>query len=177
MSDTAAIILMGAFLIVGSAVAIRLLDRWDMKRREKNSMLNPAVNVTWQKRMENPDFAGLEKHFGCTLPASFRSMYQDQELINSTDLLIGVPNPLENCNESYIHRFKPADIETASRVWRGCEGLFPIANNGAGDEFMVDLRRSDPDVVYYLHETKERKALGVTLSAFLTAPRRAVPEE
>ncbi len=61
--------------------------------------------------------------------------------------------------------------------WPGCEGLFPIANNGAGDEFLIDLRDPDPEVLYHLHETGEKRGTGARLSAFVSAPRRPVPDE
>lgn len=73
--------------------------------------------------------------------------------------------------------FEPADAQAATaHPWPGCEGLFPFANNGVGDRYLVDPRISDPPVVYLLHETGEIVELGVPLSAFLRAPRRAVPD-
>lgn len=104
-------------------------------------------------------------------------MYQDRELINAHDVLIGIPNPLEKSKECYIAWFEPADLENLLAPRPGCEGLFPIANNGAGDQFLIDLRQADPEVIYYLHETGERKEIGARLSAFLAAPRRPVPDE
>jgi len=104
-------------------------------------------------------------------------MYQEPDLILSDDLLIAVPNPLQTAGECHIAWFQPADVENLRMVWPGCEGLFPIANNGAGDQFLVDLREADPEVIYYLHETGEHRGIGVTLSAFLAAPRKPVPDE
>jgi hypothetical protein len=99
-------------------------------------------------------------------------MYQDHKLIMSDDVLIGVPNPIGKEDECYICWFQPADVQNLDDAWPGCEGLFPIANNGAGDQFLVDLRQADPEIIYHLHETGERRGIGVTLSAFLAAPRR-----
>lgn len=173
MGDTEAIILVGGLILFGSVAVISLHDR-----SQKKFLANQAAaSAQRQRRMDNPDFEGLERYFGRSLPAGFRRMYEDSELINSTDLLIGVANPLEETDDCYIAWFEPADTDTAASVWKGCEGLFPFANNGAGDSFMVDLRQADPDVIYHLHETNERKAIGVTLSAFLSASRRPVPEE
>ena len=42
---------------------------------------------------------------------------------------------------------------------------------GAGDQFLVNPREADPEVLYHFHETSEFFGLGVTLSDFLKAPR------
>ena len=77
-----------------------------------------------------------------------------------------------------LHRLvEPGDIETLKDPWPGCEGLFPIGNNGAGDQFLVDLSEPDPEVIYYLHETSDRRGIGVTLTEFLAAPRWTAPDE
>ena len=104
-------------------------------------------------------------------------MYQDRKLIDSDDLLVGVPNPAERSRECYVAWFLPADLENSRDLWPGCEGLFPFADNGAGDQFLVDLRQADPEVIYHTHEDGKSTGLGVKLSAFLAAPRRKQPDE
>jgi hypothetical protein len=42
---------------------------------------------------------------------------------------------------------------------------------GASDQFLVNPREADPEVLYHFHETGEFFRLGVTLSDFLKAPR------
>ena len=88
----------------------------------------------------------------------------------SDSILIGVPNPVDGGDECYVAWFQPGDVENVGAAWPGCEGLFPIADIGTGDQFLVDLRQADPDVIYHLHETGERRQIGVTLSQFLAVP-------
>jgi len=173
MSDTAAIIIFCCAMAVISAAIFWVQSRLEKKRRAEAS----AASAGFKKRLTNPNFAGLEEHFRSPLPASFRAMYENRELISSEDLLIGVPNPVERSRECYVAWFMPADVESAQSPWPGCDGLFPFANNGAGDQFLVDLHQPDPEVIYHTHENGKSKGLGVSLSTFLAAPRRQQPDE
>lgn len=172
MSVTAAIVLVVGLIALGAGWVF-----WRLWRSERKACA--AVAAIWEaseRRRTHPDFDGLEKHFGHPLPASFRALYQDHELILSHDLLVRVPDPIEQEDECYIAWFLPADVENLRDPWPGCEGLFPFAENGAGDRFLIDPAQADPEVLYY-PETGERRGMGVTLSAFLAAPRRPAPEE
>ncbi len=173
ISNTAGIILFCCVLATIFAAITWVQSRLQKERRATAA----AAAERFKTRLMNPDFAALEKHFRTSLPASFRAMYQHLELINSDDLLIGVPNPVEKSDECYVAWFIPADVESTRSSWPGCEGLFPFADNGAGDQFLVDLRQSDPEVIYYTHENAKSKSLGVSLSTFLAAPRRQQPDE
>jgi len=165
-------------LFVGIVSPICAILFWLQSRAERKARARAvAASKAFQKRLANPDLDGLERRLGLPLPVSFRALYQDHELINSSDVLIGVPNPLEKRKQCYLAWFMPADLETLLASWPGCEGLFPIANNGAGDQFLIDLRQPDPEVIYYLHESGERKEIGARLSAFLAAPSQPVPDE
>jgi hypothetical protein len=173
MSDTA-----GGFLFCGILATIIAAIMWVQSRLQKERRSSAAAAAEgYKKRLMNPDFAALEKHFCTPLPASFRTMYQNLELINSDDLLIEIPNPAERSRECYVAWFMPADVESAQDPWPGCEGLFPFADNGAGDEFLVDLRQADPEVIYHTHENDKSQGLGVSLSTFLVAPRRQQADE
>jgi hypothetical protein len=172
-----ALVVSNGLLIALSATIFLAIGWWAWYEVRKERTRANAASEQFARRLASPDLAGLERHLGHALPASFRAMYQDRELILSDDVLIDVPNPLEGDEECYVAWFQPADVESVGEVPPDCDGLFPIADNGAGDKFLVDLRQTDPEVIYYLHETGERKGIGVTLSAFLRAPRRPVPDE
>ena len=173
MSRFAAVVLTIIPGVAGFILLTWLSGRRDKRRRTKSAL----AAEKYLKRLGSPDFEGMERHLGHRLPESFYALYGDTDLVRSEDLLIAVPNPLERSEDSYIAFFQPADRETLDDPWPGCEGLFPFANNGAGDQFLVNLGQPDPEVVYYLHETGEKGSLGVPLSAFIAAPRRPVPDD
>jgi SMI1-KNR4 cell-wall len=170
MNEITALVVIAGPAIVGLAGLLWLALRRARKRAR-------AEILAFQKRLAAPDLDGLERHLGHRLPASLRALYEDHELIMACDVLVAVPNPLDESDESYIAWFQPGDVETLKTAWPGCEDLFPIADNGFGDQFLVDPRDPDPEVIVYAHESGERQSLGVTLSAFLAAPRRLAPDE
>ena len=163
-------------LLIGAWFA---LLAWRNSRARRNGHFESVASAAarYRERVASPDLDGLEQHLGHSLPESFRALYRDRGLITSENIVVAVPNPLEKSESSYIAFFEPADIETLDHPWPGCEGLFPFANNGAGDQFLVDLTQPDPDVVYHLHETGEQVSLGVPLSAFIAAPRGEVDDD
>ena len=99
-------------------------------------------------------------------------LYRDRELVESGDVVVEHPNHLDSAEYCFVAWFNPADTRSLDDVWTGCEGLFPIADNGCNDQYLVDLSQEDPDVLYHLHETGERARIGCRLSGFLAAPRR-----
>ena len=173
MSTIAAVSLTVGLVVVGFAVLTWLTSRAERRRRAEGSL----VADRFRKRIESPDFAGLERRLGHPLSASLSALYADRDLVMSRDIVIAVPNPLERSKDSYIAWFEPADAEALDNPMQGCEGLFAFADNGAGDQFLVDPKHPDPEVLYYLHETGEKASLGVRLSAFIAAPRGLLPDD
>jgi hypothetical protein len=169
MSPLAATTLTVSLIVLGSTAIIVLEHRAKRRRRE--------ASRRFEHNLSNPDFEALEDHSGSSLPASLKELYSNKTLIKSTDILIGVPNPLEKEEECYVAFFEAAMADGAVSPWPGCEVLFPFANNGAGDQYLIDPRHADPEVIYHRHETGEKQAIGVTLSQFLRASRRPVPDE
>ena len=53
----------------------------------------------------------------------------------------------------------------------GVPVLWLIRRNGAGDEYLVDLRQPDPRVVYLQHDSGRQFELAATLAEFLRLPR------
>jgi hypothetical protein len=106
------------------------------------------------------------------LPASFRQLYRDRELVESGDVVVEYPNRLDSAEYCFVAWFNPADTQSLDDAWTGCEGLFPIGDNGCNDQYLVDLSQEDPDVLYHLHETEDLQRIGCRLSEFLAAPRR-----
>jgi len=106
-------------------------------------------------------------------------MHREDKLELPQRVGLGPPRHLvgEQTDDCFIAWFMPGDADTLDAVRPGCEGLFPIADNGAGDQYLVDPRQADPEIVYHLLETRERIALGVTLSRFLAAPRHPAQDE
>jgi hypothetical protein len=173
MSDTSAIILTVSLIVLGSAVVF-YLQHLSQKRNKK---LAEEESEKYRRRLNSPDFGELETYFRHPLPDALKALYQDKPRINSEYILIDVPNPGELESESFIAFFEPLDMDSVRHPWPGCEKLLPFANNGAGDMFMVDPTHTDPEVLYYLHESRKIIGLGVTISKFLMAPYHPVSDD
>ena len=174
MPDIAAIALVVALVTGGSAAILWFQARSERKRKAAGAL----AAAEFERRQSSPNLGEVEKHLGHALPRSLHALYQDKALALSSDVLIGVPNPATGEDECYVAWFEPGDLDNfTSNPWPGCEGLFCIGNNGAGDQFLVDPREEDPEVIYYLHESARKRAIGTRLSAFISAPRRPVPDE
>lgn len=169
MSSLAATILTIALIVLGT-IAMLLLERRKKARWAEASCRH-------DEGLDHPDFEALEDYFGHPLPAVLKELYADKQLIRRDDILIRVPDPLDGGNECYVAFFEPANLENAGTTDSICKGMFAFASNGAGDLYLIDPREADPEVIYYLHESGERRAMGVTLSQFIRAPRRPVPDE
>jgi hypothetical protein len=154
-----------------------MVFRWLRDRAKAREAKLAAEGAEFARRLRTPDLKAVEQRLGHPLPRSLHLLYADQALLQSDNILIEVPNPIEESADCYIAWFEPGDLVTFDQPWPGCEGLFPIANNGLGDQFLIDPREADPEVLYHLHETGEKGGIGVTLSAFLAAPRKPVPDE
>ena len=128
----------------------------------------------FEARLGRPNLPALEGYFGHPLPGALRALYGDMALVASSDLQISVANPVVNEPKCYVAWFEPGDLQTLVKVPVSCSGLFPFAGNGAGDQYFVDPKQPDPEVMYFLHETESLKGLGIRLSEFLAAPRGPV---
>jgi len=149
---------------------------WWTRESRRLRALAPLEVARFLRRLQTPDFDGLEIHFGHPLPASIRALYADHELITRQCVIIGVPNPESDEGECFIDHFVPADLESLAYPWPGTEQFFRFADNGAGDVYLIDPTQADPEVIYYLHEIEKKVPLGVPLSAFINAPRREPPD-
>ena len=72
--------------------------------------------------------------------------------------------------------FVPVSCNRSRRVtrsvsWPGTESYYAFANDGSGDQYLIDPHAGDPQVLYYEHETKQTRPVGASLSQFIAARR------
>lgn len=164
-------------LLAAIAWASYVLVIWLRVRAEHKRAALETANADFEQRLRSPDLPSIEKHLGKKVSRMLHALYGDAALMQSENILIGVPNPIEEAPECFVAWFEPGDAQTLLSAWPGCEGLFPIASNGFGDQYLVDPCQDDPPVIYFLHETGAKGSIGVTLSQFLAFPRRQAPDE
>jgi hypothetical protein len=141
---------------------------------EGSSGKNKAAEELFRKRQLNPDFEAFRQHFGCEPPQALKSLFAEPELFtNDKDIFeIAVPSETGQEKRWFVAWIDAIDKEhLKSRNWPGTEGFYAFANNGAGDQYLIDPKQEDPEVFYYEHETGKKKSVGVTLSQFVSAKR------
>lgn len=134
---------------------------------------DPEAAARFRARQVEPDFEAFRRHFGCEAPAPLRELFSDPAVFTEDrdmfDVLLKTDGSVERW---FIAWIEPIDEEHLSEpVWPGTEGFYAFANNGAGDQYLIDPRDSDPEILYYEHETGRRRPVGATLSTFLSAER------
>lgn len=137
------VILLGIVAVI--AIAVITCWLWDRVTLGPNK---PESQEEYNRRLLNPDFAALERHFGCTIPQAIRDLYADSELILKKDLLIRSGN-----EEFEIDYFTPADVEGAESWWPAEQRKFILADTGFGDPYYVELSLTQPNPlpVYVLY--------------------------
>ena len=134
---------------------------------------DPAATARFRQRQVKPDFQAFERHFGYGPPGPLRDLFSEPALFTEDrDMFTVVLKTGALPTRWFVAWIEPMDKEhLAAQPWPGTEGLYPFADNGAGDRYLIDPRNPDPDVLYYEHETGKTKAVGVKLSMFLAAER------
>lgn len=159
----------GLLAVVALAIAICWL--WDRVTR------GPWSQEEYDRRLLNPDFAALERHFECTMPQAIREFYADSELILKSDFLIRSRNAPE-VEEFDIACFVPADAEQMETWWPPAERKFIIANSVCGDPYYVELPLTQPNPlpVYVLyHDGGDTFNVADSLEEFMELCRGARP--
>lgn len=124
------------------------------------------------ERQLNPDFTALEAHFGCAMPKELRELYANKEEIQRGDFTVLKKNTDGSEQSSDVAFYSPADLESLRDAWPDCKELFAFANDGCGNDYLIDPRKSASEVLFHDHETGEFTKVASTLVEFLSAPRR-----
>jgi hypothetical protein len=124
-------------------------------------------------RLRSPHLDALEAHFGSRLPSSLRDLYANPDEVMLTDMEVV---PSSGADPIYICFYNPADGEDLPNPWPGCERYFAFADDGSGNELMVDPTLDDPPVLWHDHETGEIKTVAPRMSEFMKWARRPAVE-
>ncbi|MEX2027287.1 MAG: SMI1/KNR4 family protein [Pirellulaceae bacterium] len=156
-------------------LAIAICWLWD---RVTLGPEKPWSQKEYDRRLLNPDFAALERHFGCNIPQAIRELYADRDLILKRDFLIPLPRVPEGMEECDIGFFVPADVEGAKSWWPAEDKKLILADTGFGDPYYVELslKQPNPLPVYVLyHDGGDTFKVADSLEEFIELCRSARP--
>jgi hypothetical protein len=151
-------------------VVLPLMGLWKLraKRNRRLAADTAAANERHMRSLRQPDYAAFAAHYGCQPPPPLRQLYESPEsnLAGGFEVkLASFPNPF------LIAGFIGMDQENLSLELPGTEKFFAFADDGCGNLYIVNPRKTDPVVYFHDHEMNEPESLEVSLSQFLAAKR------
>jgi hypothetical protein len=161
-------------LILSAAVAVVVLPLMLLRlmrraRRAKEQKSRSEQRARFEHRQLHPDYDAFKKRYGNDPPRALRQLIEDcKSMLDSNFDLVFPPSR----RTWFVAWFEPMDEEHMSLAWRGAEGFYSFANDGCDNQYLVSPQEDDPEVWFYSHETRKRKALGVRVSQFLAAERK-----
>jgi hypothetical protein len=172
MGDTirTVIAIIGVFI----CLPVFLLLAWKWLTRPSKRKLE-EYSREFMHRLQNPDFAAVEKHFGHPLPDCLRALYHNtQELMRDNfEVAASADAPAEK--RWFIAFYEPADAQAVQDTWPGLEKYFVFADDGSGNGYVIDPKETDPAVLFHDHETGEISPVCKHFSDFMKWPRLEVP--
>lgn len=168
MNDFAIAVILVFGLLIGLPVAMLCVRDW-VTRPSKQQI--DKAHTRFNERLRNPDLPAVEKHFGHPLPECLRSFYEDrQELLRGDFETAAIPNPAAD-DRWYVSFYQPADAESVESAWPGTEKYFAFANDGGGNDYLIDPKEQDPAVLFHDHETGDIQLVCEHFTEFMKWPR------
>lgn len=161
-------IMLGLGLILGVAICVlKCVDRLTGRRRKGEG------GRSFDERLHDPDFEGLEHHYGCQLPDALKRLYADRNELERGNFTVVAPESDPDDEQApFIAFYVPADSEAARSGFPGTEPYFRFADDGCGNAYMTDPRLDDGPVLFHDHETGEISEVCDSFSRFMSWPRR-----
>jgi hypothetical protein len=163
------------FVLIVLAVAFLVLFDKIFRRRPSKAQL-AAHAKRFAERLKNPNFAGLEAHFGHSLPLGIKALYQDQEELYRSDFEVAGKGTEGVERTWFVAYYQPADLENIRDAWPDTRQVFEIANDGCGNGYTIDPKIENPPVMFYDHETGVWDKVADSFLEFMAMERRQPKE-
>lgn len=163
MKDTllTIVVLIGVYIVL-PFLLLWAWDRYRFPRRSKNDHRIAAER--FQNRLRNPDLDAVAAHYGTYISRALRSLYSNLNELTRTDFDVIPP---DGADPIQIFSYNPADDENLHSVWPGCEKFYAFADDGGGNELLVDPTLDDPPIWWHNHETGELEMVAARMSEFM----------
>jgi len=125
------------------------------------------------ERLLNPDFAALEAHFGCPMPKELKELYAKKEEIQRGDFEVLTRNSDGVAVTWTVAFYEPADLESLRDAWPDCKEFFAFANDGCGNDYLIDPQKLELEVLFYDHDGGEFTNLGLSLAEFVAVSQKS----
>ena len=151
---------------------VRYLKTVTSKKKILLGQFEPTEEIAAE--LMHPDFAPIEMHYGCKIPADLKRHAMDRDLVFTSEFEIASPW-VRLPGGCHVGCFSPLNAKSVDGFFEGLENYIQIADGILGGRFIVDPREENPMV--YLHywdigrDPEWFRSTGLRLSAFLYGPR------
>jgi hypothetical protein len=149
MNDAITTVVAIVAIFLGLPLALLLARDW-FSRPSKKKIEAYAQEFT--HRLQNPDFAAVEKHFGRPLPDCVQALYADTAELMRKDFEVSASADVSQEERWHVAFYQPADGQSARDTWPGLEKYFMFADDGCGNGYLIDPKENDPPVLFHDHE-------------------------
>ena len=153
--------------VVLAMIALRLKDWWFEPSPE-------LVTLALQQllhRLQTPDFAAVEQHFGHPLPECLLALHADKQELMRSDFFVA-PAEDDADNECWeIAYYQPVDEQSVRNTSPGMEEYFAFAIDGIANDYLNDPKEDDPAVLFRDDVTGEVTRVGDRFTEFMKWPR------
>jgi hypothetical protein len=132
--------------------------------------------VEFNRRLQQPQFDDVQKHFGRPIPEAYKRLYRDPGRVLNTNFLAFPPGSKDEDRAWPIASFLPADATTLAEAWPNLGKInLPFACDEVGDPYYIPLDEADSldgPVWQFHHQGGEREQVAKSLLDFLSWPTR-----
>lgn len=171
MSDHITTVIAIAAIFLGLPLALLIARDW-FSRPSKEKIEEYSRQFT--QRLQNPDFAAVEKHFGCPLPDCVKALYANTQELTRGDFEVAPSADVSEEERWYVAFYLPADEQSVRDTWPGLEKYFVFADDGSGNGYLIDPRENDPPVLFHDHEGGKFSPVCNRFTEFMRWPRLEV---
>lgn len=124
-----------------------------------------------ERRLRNPDFAGLEERFGVPLPSALKRLYEDPSETARENLTVAPSADAPPDQRHFISHFEPCDADSLTQDPKTSREYLVFASDGGETLYVVDPVSADPPVLQLDLENGRMRIVCNSLSTFLEWPR------
>jgi hypothetical protein len=157
-------------------VPLIVLSIYSRMAARRSRAVRAQSQLEFNRRLQDPRLADLERYFDRPLPETLKRLYQDSERILTTNFIFDPPGAKNEYRAWLVASFLPADMTTLEEGWAELgENNFPFACDDFGDPYYIPLDQAsalDGPVFHFHHEGGDRERVAESLADFLSWPSR-----
>jgi hypothetical protein len=165
---------LATLLLLFLVVPLVILSIYAQFAARRSRAFHARERAEFQRRLQQPQFDDVERHYGRRLPEAFQRLHRDSQQVSRSDFVLSPPGSKPEDRAWHVASFLPADAKTLTDSWSelGKDNL-PFACDEVGDPYYVPLDQAtnlDGPVWQFHHDGGDREHVADSLADFLSWP-------